>query len=328
MMKRRIFVLAVLFLISLSLGFATGASAKQYVVKKGENLNTISKKTGVSVQDLKRANGLKGTALKSKQVLNIPGKKESAVATVKTKGKQTAKVAPETTATYYTVKKGDKLPSIARKTGVPAKQILALNKLKHKKLKVGQRLLLAKTSAPASSKPEREATADVENALNEDDDLEEDALPLDYLVETRKENQNSEVLGKWGSRDERKLFIKVATGFLGAPYRLGGSTVRGIDCSAFVRKIYQLFDINLPRTAYEQSNVGRSIAKSELQDGDLVFFRTKRPVGHVGIYIGNGEFVHASSKDRAVRIDNLDAPYFYNRFVRAVRVKGLDDKGV
>ena len=326
-MKRRIFLLVVLFLISLSLGFATGASAKQYVVKKGETLNTISKKTGVSVQDLKRANGLKGTALKSKQVLNIPGKKESAVATVKTKGKQTAKAAPETTATYYTVKKGDKLPAIARKTGVPANQILALNKIKHKKLKVGQRLLLAKTSAPASSKPEREAVADVENALSEDDDLEEDALPVDYIVETKKENHNSEVLGKWGSRDERKLFIKVATGFLGAPYRLGGSTVRGIDCSAFVRKIYQLFDITLPRTAYEQSNVGRSIAKSELQDGDLVFFRTKRSVGHVGIYIGNGEFVHASSKDRAVRIDNLDAPYFYNRFVRAVRVKGLDDKG-
>ncbi len=325
-MKRRIFLLAVLFLISLSLGFATDASAKQYVVKKGETLNTISKKTGVSVQDLKRANGLKGTALKSKQVLNIPSKKESAAATVKTKDKQTAKAAPETTATYYTVKKGDKLPSIARKTGVPAKQIIALNKIKHKKLKVGQRLLLAKATNP--SKPEKEPVADVENALNEDDDVEEDALPLDYLVETRKENQNSEVLGKWGSRDERKLFIKVATGFLGAPYRLGGSTVRGIDCSAFVRKIYQLFDINLPRTAYEQSNVGRSIAKNELLEGDLVFFRTKRPVGHVGIYIGNGEFVHASSKDRAVRIDNLDAPYFYNRFVRAVRVKGLDDKGV
>ena len=153
-------------------------------------------------------------------------------------------------------------------------------------------------------------------------------LPVDSFIDTRRDNHNSEVLGEWGSPDERKLFVKVATGFLGAPYRLGGSTVRGIDCSAFVRKIYQLFDISLPRTAYEQSNVGRSVAKNELLEGDLVFFRTKRPVGHVGIYIGNGEFVHASSKDRAVRIDNLDAPYFYNRFVRAVRVKGLKDKGV
>ncbi|MEQ8181926.1 MAG: NlpC/P60 family protein [Smithellaceae bacterium] len=327
MMKRRIFLFSVLFLISLSLGFATGASAKQYVVKKGENLNTVAKKTGVSVKELKLANGLKGTKLKSKQVLIIP-QKDSDVASVKTKEKRTAKKSPATTATYYTVKKGDKLPSIARKTGVSVKQLLALNNLKQKKLKVGQRLLLAKAPAAVPSKPEKEPVADVENTLNEDDDLEEDVLPVDSFIDTRRDNHNSEVLGKWGSPDERKLFVKVATGFLGAPYRLGGSTVRGIDCSAFVRKIYQLFDISLPRTAYEQSNVGRSVAKNELLEGDLVFFRTKRPVGHVGIYIGNGEFVHASSKDRAVRIDNLDAPYFYNRFVRAVRVKGLNDKGV
>lgn len=328
-MKRRIFVLSVFFLISLSLGFATGASAKQYVVKKGETLNTVSQKTGVSIRDLKLANGLKGTKLKAKQVLTIP-QKNSAVASVKTKDKRTAKKSPSSTATYYTVKKGDKLPSIARKTGVPVKQILALNNMRQKKLKAGQRLLLAKAPAAAAApaKPEKEPVADVENALNEDDDLEEDVLPIDNYIDARRESHNSEVLGKWGSPDERKLFVKVATGFLGAPYRLGGSTVRGIDCSAFVRKIYQLFDINLPRTAYEQSNVGRSVAKNELLEGDLVFFRTKRPVGHVGIYIGNGEFVHASSKDRAVRIDNLDAPYFYNRFVRAVRVKGLNDKGV
>lgn len=326
-MKRRIFLLAVFFLISLSLGFASGASAKQHVVKKGEKLNTVAKKTGVSGKGSKHANGLKGTKLKSKQVLNIP-QKSSNVASVKTKNKQAAKNSPATTATYYTVKKGDKLPAIARKTGVPVKQILALNNMKQKKLKVGHRLLLARATVAAPSKPEKEPVADVENTLNEDDDMGEDVLPVDSFIDTRRENHNSEVLGKWGSPDERKLFVKVATGFLGAPYRLGGSTVRGIDCSAFVRKIYQLFDISLPRTAYEQSNVGRSVAKNELLEGDLVFFRTKRPVGHVGIYIGNGEFVHASSKDRAVRIDNIDTPYFYNRFVRGVRVKGLDDKGV
>ena len=327
MMKRRIFLFSVLFLISLSLGFANGASAKQQVVKKGKNLSTVAKKTGVSAKESKQANGIKGTKRKSKQALNTP-QKSSKAASVKTKNKQTAKNSPATTATYYTVKKGDKLPSIARKTGVSVKQLLALNNLKQKKLKVGQRLLLAKAPAAVPSKPEKEPVADVENTLNEDDDLEEDVLPVDSFIDTRRDNHNSEVLGKWGSPDERKLFVKVATGFLGAPYRLGGSTVRGIDCSAFVRKIYQLFDISLPRTAYEQSNVGRSVAKNELLEGDLVFFRTKRPVGHVGIYIGNGEFVHASSKDRAVRIDNLDAPYFYNRFVRAVRVKGLKDKGV
>ena len=113
-------------------------------------------------------------------------------------------------------------------------------------------------------------------------------------------------------------------GFLGAPYRLGGSSVTGIDCSAFVKKIYQFFNINLPRTAFEQSHVGLRVARGELIEGDLLFFKTRRKLGHVGIYIGNNEFVHASSRKRGVRIDNLNTPYFDRRFVRAVRLKGSD----
>jgi peptidoglycan endopeptidase LytE len=316
MMKRQIFVLSLLFLFCLSLGLVSNASARQYQVKKGDTLNIISQKTGVSVRAIKQANGLKGTALKSKQVLNIP-EKQVAASKTKAKGRLVAKDKP---AAYYTVKKGDNLASIARKTGTPVKQIVAMNKIRHKKLRVGQKLALAK----ASLVPEKETVADDENVLGEDD---EDAALPDDIADLKNANRASnELLGKWYSPDEQKLFVKVATGFLGAPYRLGGSTVRGIDCSAFVRKIYQLFDINLPRTAREQSNVGLSVAKNELLEGDLVFFRTRRSVGHVGIYIGNGEFVHASFRDRAVRIDNLDAPYFDNRFVRAVRVKGLDNK--
>jgi peptidoglycan endopeptidase LytE len=118
----------------------------------------------------------------------------------------------------------------------------------------------------------------------------------------------------------------VATAFLGAPYRLGGISLKGLDCSAFVKKVYQLFDISLPRTAREQAHVGAGVAREELIEGDLVFFNTKRSFGHVGIYIGNNEFVHASSRNRGVRIDNLNEPYFNKRFVKAVRLKGLDDE--
>ena len=108
---------------------------------------------------------------------------------------------------------------------------------------------------------------------------------LTHPAKSERENKtNEELLGKWGSPDERKLFIKVATGFLGAPYRLGGATVKGIDCSAFVRKMYELFDISLPRTAREQSAVGVRIDRDKLEEGDLVFFRTKktdRPCRHL-----------------------------------------------
>ena len=134
------------------------------------------------------------------------------------------------------------------------------------------------------------------------------------------------MLGKWQTPEERRLFVKVAQAFLGAPYRLGGISLKGLDCSAFVKKIYQLFDINLPRTAREQAHVGMGVARNDLIEGDLVFFNTRRSFGHVGIYIGNNEFVHASSRNKGVRIDSLNEPYFNKRFAKAVRLKGLDEE--
>jgi cell wall-associated NlpC family hydrolase len=111
-----------------------------------------------------------------------------------------------------------------------------------------------------------------------------------------EEPRASESLEKWTNSEERNLFVRVAKTFLGVPYRWGGATMRGIDCSAFVKKVYEIFGVALPRTAQEQSCVGRPIGKDELEEGDLVFFQTQRARRtHVGIYIGNGEFVHASS---------------------------------
>jgi peptidoglycan DL-endopeptidase LytE len=91
-------------------------------------------------------------------------------------------------------------------------------------------------------------------------------------------------------------------------------------------KIYQFFDISLPRTAREQAHVGMRINREELQEGDLVFFNTRRAFGHVGIYIGNNQFVHASSgkKAREVKIDSLDKPYYSQRFIKAVRLKDVE----
>ena len=217
-------------------------------------------------------------------------------------------------ASYYTVKNGDTLGTIARKTGIPVEQIMALNNVRPTSLRIGRKLVLSKSDNSAK----KESVTDEE----EEEDITENIA----LAELEKEKKkDEELLGKWNSPDERKLFIKVATGFLGAPYRFGGSTLKGIDCSAYVRKMYEFFDVKLPRTAREQSTVGVTIEKEELEEGDLVFFRTRRPIGHVGIYIGNNEFVHASRRSKGVRIDSLDGPYFQKRFRRAVRVKGLDN---
>jgi cell wall-associated NlpC family hydrolase len=307
--KRQIIIRAGLFFLFLSLFLVSNVFADLYEVKKGDSLYTISKEFSVSIEDIKEANSLRGNALKPGQTLDIPEKSTDAAP-------HKTKVKPK--ASYYTVKNGDTLGTIARKTGVPVKQIMALNKVRPASLRIGRKLVLSQTDIRTQT--------DIEDRLTEEEEEEDGIAENTDLTELEKEKKrNEEFLGKWNSPDERKLFIKVATGFLGAPYKMGGSTVRGIDCSAYVRKMYYLFDVSLPRTAREQSKVGVSIEKENLEEGDLVFFRTRRPIGHVGIYIGNNEFVHASRGGKAVRIDSLDRPYFQKRFLRAVRVKNLDN---
>ena len=311
MMQRRTIVSWGLFALFLLVCFHIDAHAVQYTVKKGETLSLISKRTGVSVAEIKKANHLTGNTIKRGQILSIKEKKSPSPVTAK------SKIQP--TPSFYKVKRGDTLPLIAQKTGVPVTQIAKLNHVTTRTLRAGQKLMLPKEEPIANALPEEE-----DDLLDEEDDGLTDDLSGAIACEDKA---GEELLGKWGSAEERKLFIRVATGFLGAPYRLGGATVKGIDCSAFVRKMYEFFDITLPRTAREQSTVGMQVKRDELVEGDLVFFRTKKPIGHVGIYIGNNEFVHASYKAKAVRIDSLDRPYFQKRSQRAVRLKGLDENG-
>ena len=203
------------------------------------------------------------------------------------------------------------------------KEIMALNRVNSRNLRVGQKLVLAKPAYEPEESIVTHENEDVEeNEDLQDIDSEDDDQGIISLNQQDEQNRKEELLGKWNNPDEMQLFVKVATGFIGAPYRFGGSSLRGIDCSSFVQKIYRIFDITLPRKASEQSKVGISITRENLTQGDLVFFHTNRSLGHVGIYIGNNEFVHASSRSKGIRIDSLDTPYYQKRFQRAVRIKG------
>jgi len=105
----------------------------------------------------------------------------------------------------------------------------------------------------------------------------------------------------------------------GTPYKYGGSTKNGIDCSAFVQTIFaSAFAISLPRTAREQYGVTRHISRTELQEGDLLFFNTQGGISHVGIYLQNNKFVHASVT--GVTISDMFEPYYVRHFVAAGRV--------
>jgi NlpC/P60 family len=108
------------------------------------------------------------------------------------------------------------------------------------------------------------------------------------------------------------------------PYRIGGTSKEGIDCSAFVQGIVgDAFGVQLPRTAREQALYCTEIEKKDLQEGDLVFFNTTGGISHVGLYINNNKFVHASTS-MGVVISDLDEPYWQRRFVKAGRMKSAE----
>ena len=332
-MRRQIFLWMGLVVLFLSFGLGRDALAGEYRVKRGDSLYKIAKKYGVSKQALQEANGLQGIALKPKQILAIPGHTKAATAKsarTKVKEEKASRKSQPVNRSVHVVRKGDNIYSIARKNGVSVGDIMKANHLRSSRLKIGQRLALSKPEerkvVASAEKPEPVAPSEVPDG----DELEEDELgiPDEDLAAIEMDKETSAaLLGKWNSPDERQLFVRVAMGFLGAPYRLGGSSVRGLDCSAFVKKIYAFFNVSLPRTAREQSRVGKRIARSELEAGDLVFFNTRRnALGHVGIYIGNNEFVHAASgRSRAVKVDTLNKPYYDKHFVKAVRLKSLDE---
>ncbi|OKP05601.1 bifunctional murein DD-endopeptidase/murein LD-carboxypeptidase [Xenorhabdus eapokensis] len=106
----------------------------------------------------------------------------------------------------------------------------------------------------------------------------------------------------------------------GVAYRLGGNTKRGIDCSAFVqRTFHDQFGMELPRSTSEQQNIGQTVSRSKLQAGDLVLFKTGAHRRHIGIYIGNNQFVHASSSNGVI-VSKLTDTYWSKRYYGARRV--------
>ena len=106
----------------------------------------------------------------------------------------------------------------------------------------------------------------------------------------------------------------------GVKYKFGGNTKSGIDCSAFIQKAYkQSLDIKIPRTTLHQSKIGKTVKKSQLQYGDLVFFKTGRNSRHVGIYLENGEFMHASTS-KGVTISKLNNIYFNKHYWKSKRI--------
>jgi hypothetical protein len=135
--------------------------------------------------------------------------------------------------------------------------------------------------------------------------------PTDYSVAKKVS------LGEAYLRNE---IVTTAKSFIGVPYSWGGtSPQQGFDCSGLTMAVYKLNGLNLPRSSKDQFAVGTPISRTQLSKGDLVFFSTSQgnKVTHVGIYTGDGQFIHAPGKDKRIRLDSLANGYFKAHFLGA-----------
>ncbi|XOB62616.1 NlpC/P60 family protein [Campylobacterota bacterium DY0563] len=149
---------------------------------------------------------------------------------------------------------------------------------------------------------------------------------LEYkaIVSNNKYEKILQKAKKNHEKDEQLTYIEKAlmefySEWKGVKYKFGGDTKKGIDCSAFTQKIFkEKFQLDIPRTTRTQVKVGKTVKKSELKLGDLIFFKTGKIDRHVGVYIGNGEFMHASIK--GVKVTKLNKPFYQKAYWTSKRV--------
>lgn len=126
--------------------------------------------------------------------------------------------------------------------------------------------------------------------------------------------------GSAAAAAEATPLTSIVDSVYGTPYKFGGTSTSGFDCSGFTRYVFSKMGIKLARISAAQYKQGTPVSKSKLQAGDLVFFNTSgKGVSHVGVYVGDGEFAHASSS-KGIRVDKLSNSYYQNRYVGAKRV--------
>ncbi|HEX2081999.1 MAG TPA: C40 family peptidase [Xanthomonadaceae bacterium] len=146
---------------------------------------------------------------------------------------------------------------------------------------------------------------------------------LDQLIASQPTAARPEPAPKMSDRVQ--TLLRRATALLGTPYRWGGESENGFDCSGLVGYVFKTaLGIDLPRVSREMANSGQKIERNALSAGDLVFFsRRGKRVDHVGIYMGDGKFVHAPRTGKDVMVSSLDTGYWSRKFMQARRVADI-----
>jgi len=331
-----------------------GYTDTTYIIQKGDNPTTIAKKFDVAVQDILSINNLNPKRLAPGTGIIIPLTEKTPLDKESDRLKSDTGHASTTASSediphgtiMHRVAKGDTLSSLSRNYSVSIHVIQEINNLSSTKIRVGQTLLVKQAQQKTYTvkkgdslwKIARRFHCDMEE-LSDLNQLKTDMLKPGQTILLHDHEEPEQSINPEAGHSRKKLedsidavsesdeytlkekLIILAKNFLDIPYKFGGSSFLGIDCSAFVQKVFRLVGIDLPRSAREQFSFGNPVDKQDLSAGDLVFFRTYASFpSHVGIYLGNNEFIHTSSKLKKVAIDSLVAPYYLKRFIGAKRL--------
>ncbi len=298
---------------------ASTHTAKQmvkYTIQKGDTLSSIAHKHHTTISKVRKTNGLKkGAILRIGKVLKVPT--NATVLYTKTSDKPIK----------YVTKKGDTLSAIALKHHTSVTKIRKANALRKSQiLKIGKVLQipqnkkthrLASAKKPVSDKKLTTSIAKLDTIRLEKEKREE---PKTFsFTDLFKSNTNKDK-----DADKCQRITSLAKTKLGKKYVWGASGYKNTyDCSSFTKFVYRNIGIDIPRTSIRQSKFGKFVKRSELQKGDLVFFDTSKKrkgyVNHVGIYLGDNKFIHASSAKKKVVITSLNKKFYSNRYKGARR---------
>ena len=331
-------------------------SSLYHTVMPNENLSLIAKKYGVSTATLTSLNKLKSSTIHPKQKILIRTTEYNNKTSKTTSRNSSYSYIYKTR--YHMVEKGDSLWKISKRYEVPINKLKNVNRITNNTIRPGQLLTIgyAKELDSFSINPKpivkdhkitihRVKKGECLKTIAEKYGIDTLTLIENNLLSSAEIKTGqiiiipSEVFQEDTAESEKNIdndsqlnmndkIIEEAFSFLNVPYKLGGATKRGIDCSTLARKAYAKIGISLPKTSWVQYKSGISVPIDEANAGDLVFFRRGKGVGHVGIYLGDHLFIHASNKQKKVTVSSLNNVYFRNHLAgikRYIPFEGVVD---